>query len=67
MPSTFSPELRLELQANGENSSTWGTKTNTNLQLIEDAISGMASIATTGGTTTLTEVNGGTDQSRIAI
>ena len=34
MASTFTP-LGVELQATGENAGTWGTKTNTNLQLIE--------------------------------
>jgi hypothetical protein len=67
MASSFSSDLRLELQTAGENSSTWGDKTNTNLELLEDAIAGMVSIATTGGTTTLTTVNGGTDQARYAI
>ena len=32
MASTFTP-LGIELQATGENAGTWGTKTNTNLQL----------------------------------
>ncbi len=41
MPSTYSPDLRIELIANGEQSGTWGTTTNTNLgTLIEDAIAG---------------------------
>ena len=34
MPSTYTP-LGVELQATGENAGTWGTKTNTNLQIIE--------------------------------
>ena len=34
MASTFTP-LGIELQATGENAGTWGTKTNTNLSLIE--------------------------------
>ena len=33
MPSTYDPLLRLELQATGENATTWGTKTNNNLHL----------------------------------
>ena len=31
MPSTYSPDLRIELIANGEKSGTWGTITNDNL------------------------------------
>lgn len=67
MASSYSDQLRLELMVNGENSNTWGTKTNTNLELIESAISGQAEIATTGGTTVLTTVNGSDDQSRHAV
>ena len=33
MASTYTP-LGVELQATGENAGTWGTKTNTNLQII---------------------------------
>ena len=31
MASTYTTSLNLELQASGENSGTWGTKTNTNI------------------------------------
>jgi hypothetical protein len=67
MADTYSTDLRIRLQEDGANSSTWGQITNTNLQLIEDAIAGKVDIATTGGTTVLTAVNGATDQSRYAI
>lgn len=41
MPSTYSTNLKIELQANGENSATWGTITNTNLgTALEQAIVG---------------------------
>ena len=49
MPSTFDTLLRLELQAVGENASTWGTKTNTNLELIAQAIAGHISVNVGGG------------------
>ena len=39
MASTYTP-LGVELQATGENAGTWGTKTNTNLQLIEQIAGG---------------------------
>ena len=39
MASTFSP-LGIELQATGENAGTWGTKTNTNLELVEQLAGG---------------------------
>lgn len=61
MPSSYTNELRLNLQAQGENDTTWGLITNVNLMLLEDAISGMKEITTTGGTVTLTTANGGSD------
>lgn len=67
MPSTHSDQLRLELQATGENSDTWGNIVNTQFELIESAISGLVSVATTGGSTTLTATNGADDQSRHAM
>lgn len=67
MASTYSDLLRLEKQANGENDSTWGDKMNVVLELIEDAITGMATISTTGGTTTLSANNSSSDQARMAV
>ena len=61
MASTFSP-LGIELQATGENAGTWGTKTNTNLQLVEQILGGFTqqSIAGGAGTTALTITDNGT-------
>jgi hypothetical protein len=80
MPSTYSPDLRIELIANGEQSGTWGTTTNNNLgTLIEDAISGAAtvtvtttnSVAVPGPPATysyaLTAANGASDEARCAM
>ena len=44
MASTYSSDLKLELMATGENAGTWGTKTNTNLELVQQAIGGYQSI-----------------------
>jgi hypothetical protein len=67
MPSTYSPDLRIELIANGEQSGTWGTTTNTNLgTLIEDAIAGRALVAVTSANQALTASNGAADQARCA-
>ena len=52
MASTFSSDLKLELMATGENAGTWGTKTNTNLNLIQQAVAGFESIAISSGSTT---------------
>ena len=67
MASTYSTALRLELQANGENSNTWGTKANGVFQRIEEAIAGIATVNTTGGAYSLTTANGTTDEARNAI
>jgi len=65
MPSTYSPNLRIELIGTGEQSGTWGTTTNTNLgTLIEDAISGYVSVSVTSANQALTAVDGASDQSR---
>ena len=53
MASTFSTDLKLELMATGENAGTWGTKTNTNLNLIQQAIAGFQSIDVAAADVTL--------------
>ena len=52
MASTYSSDLKLELMATGENAGTWGTKTNTNLELVQQAIAGVQSISLSSGSTT---------------
>ena len=53
MASTFS-DLGIELMATGENAGTWGDKTNSNLNLIQQAIAGYEEVTVNGtGTTTL--------------
>ena len=52
-------DIGTELMATGENAGVWGTKTNTNLQILEEAINGYVSQAlTSGGTVTLTYTDG---------
>ena len=60
MASTYSSSLNLELQATGENSGSWGTKTNNNLQKLESAIKGYVSIAIASTTDSLVATNGST-------
>jgi len=60
MASTYTP-LGVELQATGENAGTWGTKTNTNLQIIEQISGGYTTQAvTSGGTVALSVSDGAT-------
>jgi len=62
-------DIGTELMATGENAGTWGTKTNTNIQILEEAINGYVSQAlTSGGTVTLTYTDGSTgDVARHAV
>jgi hypothetical protein len=63
MASSFS-DLGIELMATGENAGTWGTKTNTNLQIVEKAIAGYVEQAvTSGGTTALSITDGDATES----
>ena len=61
MASTYT-SLGVELQVTGENAGTWGDKTNTNLNLIQQLVGGFnqTSIAGGAGDTTLTVVDGNT-------
>ena len=66
MASTYTP-LGVELMATGENAGTWGTKTNTGLQIIEQISGGYVSIAITSTPTTLAVSDGAaTDANQVA-
>ncbi len=69
MPSTYSTRLRLELQAAGENDTTWGAITNVNLgTLLEESIAGRAAVSMPSDANyTLTTSNGATDEARQMI
>ena len=65
MASTFVNDLRLEEMATGENSGTWGTKTNANLELIGEALGfGTEAITTNADTHTSEIADGATDPVR---
>ena len=65
MASTFSSDLKLELMATGENAGTWGDKTNTNLNLVQQAIAGFEQITlTAGGTVALVMSDGAISNAR---
>ena len=61
MASTYTP-LGIEKMATGENAGTWGTKTNTNLDIIEQISGGFTAQSIAGGaqTTTLSVSDGST-------
>lgn len=63
MPSTYSNSLKIQLMATGENSTTWGNVTNTNLgTAIEEAITGSADVAFSNAHVTLTLTDDNTSQ-----
>lgn len=65
MPSTYSTDFRITLQASGENSGTWGDVVNTNYSLLEQAVAGVLSKSVAGSSNvTLTATNGVSDESR---
>jgi hypothetical protein len=66
MASSYSPNLRVELQTPGEGSDAWGSKLNDGaLQLLEDAIAGRVTVTHDDTANyTLTTANGATDEAR---
>ena len=63
--STYVNDLRLEEIGTGERSGTWGTATNTNLELISEALGfGTEAITTNADTHTTTVADGATDPGR---
>ena len=65
MASTYVNDLRLNEMATGDASGTWGTVTNTNLELIGEALGfGTEAITTNADTHTTTVADGATDPGR---
>ena len=65
---TFTSRIRLEKQANGENSGTWGTVLNQNvIDLVDDAIAGYTIVSCSATAVELTTNNGSSDQARSAV
>ena len=59
--STYSPDLRIELIANGAQPGTWGTTTNnTFAYVIDPSISGFQTVAVASANQALTYVSGAT-------
>jgi len=56
MASSYSTDLKLELMVTGEKAGLWGDITNTNLNLVQQAIAGFESISIAGGAQTTTLV-----------
>ena len=64
MASTFSSDLKIELMATGENPGTWGDKTNTNFNVIQQAIAGYQEIDVASSDVTLVMSNAAVSNAR---
>ena len=64
MASTYSTSLQLQLIATGEQSGIWGTNTNVNWNLIEQAVAGVQAITMVNADYTLSVLNGASDEAR---
>jgi hypothetical protein len=67
MASSYSTDLKLELMVTGENSGTWGDKTNTNLNLLQQAIAGYQTIDVASADVTLDMTNAALSNGRNAV
>jgi hypothetical protein len=69
MASSYSTDLKLEIQVTGENAGTWGDITNTNLVILQQSIAGYSGISIAGGVgnTDLTFSNGLTSNGKNAV
>lgn len=64
MASTYTTNLKIQEIGSGEQSGIWGTTTNTNWNLIEQAVAGVATITMLNADYTLTNLNGVSDEAR---
>ena len=67
MASTFSTSQKFELIATGEKAGLWGSTTNTNLELVEEAVGGYLSLNVASSDQTLTIDNGSSSNGRNMI
>ena len=65
MPSSYTPALRIELQATGENRTSWGARGNRSFERTEDGIAGSASVTMANQDYVLTTQYGAPDQARM--
>ena len=67
MSSTYTSSLQIQQIGNGEQSGTWGTTTNTNMALVDQAVAGAVTITMSNANRTLTQTNGTSDEARNMI
>ena len=64
MSSQYTTSLKIQEIGNGEQSGIWGSTTNTNWQLIEQAVAGVQTITMANANYTLSNLNGLSDEAR---
>jgi len=64
MSSSYTTSLKIQEIGNGEQSGIWGSTTNTNWQLIEQAVAGVQTITMANNNYTLSNLNGLSDEAR---
>ena len=64
MSSQYTTSLKIQEIGNGEQSGIWGSTTNTNWQLIEQAVAGVQTITMSNSNYTLSNLNGLSDEAR---
>lgn len=67
MASSYTTSLKIQKIGNGEQSGVWGSTTNTNWELAEEAITGVAQIVMANSNYTLSNLNGVTDEARCMV
>ena len=64
MASSYSTSLKIQLIGSGEQSGVWGSSSNTNWNLIEQAVAGVQTITMANANYTLSNLNGVSDEAR---
>jgi hypothetical protein len=64
MASSYTTSLKIQQIGSGEQSGVWGSTTNTNWSLIEQAVAGVTSITMANSNYTLSSLNGVSDEAR---
>jgi hypothetical protein len=67
MASTYTTSLKIQQIGNGEQAGTWGSTTNTNWTLMEQAVAGVQTITMANANYTLSNLNGTLDEARNAV
>ena len=67
MASTYTTSLKIQEIGNGEQSGVWGSTTNTNWNLMEQAVAGVQTITMANANYTLSNLNGTLDEARNAV